>query len=286
MTGRSSAPALLLAAVSAIFPGGPFAAAPSDVTRVLLIRVADRLDRPEKGVAVCILPDCGSLAVETTADGIRIALPPEAGPLLRFQAPGFARAELELSAAATEPIVFRMKANGAVAASFVSLDEKREENLVVTLSPVAPGRDGGPGRVIAERKLTLPSRPKSVRTEFDDVPEGTWALAWSGPTFAAGTVPVKVAATSVDAGNLVLRRGITIAGAVRDDLGVPLAGARVLLSEATRFDAPGSFHDEVRTGADGGFVLSGAPEYERLFWSTTAPGCVDARGTLGGHRWP
>ena len=260
------------------------AAAPS---RTFVIRVLDRLDRPVQDVSACLLPECAKVPTEILGEVVRVVLPaaPADGGArrLRFQAPGFAPAEAEVPAEGAAPPIIRLKANASVTVAFLSLDEKREDSLVVSLAP-GPGIGANrPGKTIAERKLTLPPRPKSAKATFEDLPAGTWALSWNGPNVASGTKAVTVAAAPLDAGTLSLQRGITVEGAVRDDLGSAVAGARVLLSARAALDRSDPYFDEVRTAADGGFAISGAPAGEPLSWAVRSTSHMEASGVLGGE---
>ena len=259
----------------------------STPSRTVVLRVLDRLERPVAGTTACLMPECAKAPTRTLDDAVRVVLPAEpaggGARRLRIQAPGFASAEAEVPAEGAVPPVIRLKANGSVTVSFLSLDEKREDSVVVSLAP-GPGIGANrPGKTVAERKLTLPPRPRSAKAVFDDVPAGTWALSWNGPNVASGTKAVTVAAGPVDAGTLSLQRGITVEGAVRDDLGSPVAGARVLVSARAAFDRSDPYFDEVRTAADGGFSISGAPAGEPLSWAVRSSGHMDARGVLGGE---
>ena len=171
------------------------------------------------------------------------------------------------------------KPKGSVTVAFVSPDERREETMVVTLAPVGPG---GPGTPVAERKVVLPPGPKSGKVAFGGVAPGIWAIRWCGGRVAAGGARVAVSEGAVDAGRHLLRLGLTVAGSVRDDLGTPVAGARVAIQERSSLERRDTFHAEVRADADGGFSIEGAPEGTPLLWSASAPGCMEATGLLGG----
>ena len=188
------------------------------------------------------------------------------------------------TAAETEPRAeARSKTKGSVTASFLSPDERREESLVITLSPGPAIGPAGAVKAAVERKLTLPPRPKTAKVLFDDVPPGTWALSWCGPGLSSGKRAVVVAAGPVDAGRVEVLRGITVDGAVRDDLGGPVAGARVFLQERMSFDRPDGFLVEVTTAADGGFSIPGTPSDGVLLWAARAAGHMETKGVLGGE---
>ncbi|MBK6406701.1 MAG: hypothetical protein IPF66_17650 [Holophagales bacterium] len=265
-------------------PAGTSAATPS---RIVVLRVLDRLERPVAGVTACLLPECAKAPTQTVDEAVRVVLPAEpAGGRarrLRLQAPGFAPAEMDLPAEGSPPLVVSLKASGSVTVAFLSLDEKREDSLVVSLAPGPGIGTNRPVKSVAERKLTLPPRPKSAKAVFDDVPAGTWALSWNGPNVANGTKAVTVAAVPVDVGTLPLQRGITVEGAVRDDLGSPVAGARVLVLARAVFDRSDPYFDEARTAADGGFSISGAPAGEPISWVVRSSGHMKAEGILGGE---
>ena len=263
------------------------AAAGAPAPRTVVVRVVDRLDRPVKDVSACVLPGCSKVAAAAAPDGLRVELPPDEtnpGPrLLRLEAPGFLPAEAVVPAADDGPISVRLKAKGSVTASFLSPNEKREESIVVTLAPAPAGPGVSPAKAIAEKNLALPPRPKAASVMFDDVPAGTWALAWSGPGLASGRKAVPVGAAAASAGSIAVLRGITVEGAVRDDLGGPVAGARVFVSEGPTAEKADPFSASVVTTVDGGFVVTGAPVDTKLLWTARAPGHMEAKGTLGGE---
>jgi len=192
---------------------------------------------------------------------------------LAFAAALLASAAATASAAGERP-------KGSVAIAFASPDERREESLVVTLAPVGPE---GPGKPAAERKTTLSPSPKTTKVVFEGVPRGKWTIAWGGPRVAGGSAVVAVADGPVDAGRHVLRLGLTVSGSVHDDLGTPLAGARVALSERSRLERRDTFHAAVPAAQDGGFSIEGAPDGVPLAWSASAAGCMEATGLLGGE---
>lgn len=266
--------------------GAPQEAPPTAAPRVVTLRVVDRLDRPVKGASACLLPECTKAVAAATADGLRVELPADGNRTdasrLRLEAPGFLPAEAAVPSAGEGPVAVRMKAKGSVAATFLSPDEKREEQVVVTLSPAPSSAGERPGRAVEERKVALPRRPKSASVTFDDVPAGTWALAWSGSGLANGVKAVTVAAAAAFAGSIAVLRGITVEGAVRDDLGGPVAGARITLSEGPAAETTDPFFSSVVTAADGGFAVIGAPLDTKLLWTARATGHMEAKGSLGG----
>lgn len=291
-----ASPVLLRHAVRALAVLIPFlaaAGAPAEEpppTRAVALRVVDRLEKPVADVSACLLPACTRLAVEAAGDGLSVTLPAPvegAGPVrLRLEASGFAPAEIDVPSVPSGPLPVRMTAKGSVTASFLALDERREGSLVAGLAPIAPvaaGGVAGPGKTFVEKKLTLPKRPGRAKVAFDDVPSGTWALVFSGPGIAAGMKAVPVAGKPVDAGTLGLTPGFAVEGAVRDDLGVPVRGARVLLQEVSSFDDREAFLAETVTGDDGGFGVPGVPSERRVLWVVRAAGHMEAMGRLGGE---
>ncbi len=256
-------------------------------TRSVALRVVDRLGRPVADASVCLLPACTRLVAEASGDGLGVTLPAPvegAGPArLRLEAPGFAPAEVDVPAAPSGALPVQLTAKGSVAATFLALDERREGSLVVGLAPVAAGRLAGPGKPFVEKRLTLPKRPGRAKVAFDDVPPGTWALVFSGPGIAAGMKAVPVAGKPADAGTIGLTPGFAVEGAVRDDLGVPVRGARVLLQEVAPFDDREAFLAETITGDDGGFGVPGAPSERPIVWVVRAAGHMEAKGRLGGE---
>ena len=278
--------ASLLAAAPVLAASSAPETPPDPPVRTVLLRVVDRLDRPVKDVTACLLPACAKAVVATTTEGPRVEVPAvpakEAAARLRIGATGFAPVEVSIPAATIGPLLVRMKATGSITASFLSPDEKREESLLVTLSPAPSGPGAGPGKAIAEKTLALPARPKVAKVLFDDVPSGTWALSWNGPGVASGTKALTVVAVPADGGTVALQRGITVAGAVRDDLGVPVAGARLSFQERMSFDRTDPYIAEAVAGADGGFSISGVPTEGTVFWAARARGHLEAKGALGG----
>ncbi len=284
---RRLAFAAALLASAAVVAGAPQEAPAAPAPRVVAIRVVDRLDRHVANVSACVLPGCAKAAAVAAADALRIELPPDEkriGPrTLRLEAPGFLPAEAVVPAADEGPVSVRLKAKGSVTASFLSPDEKREESIVVTLAPAPAGPGVSPAKAIAEKKLVLPPRPMAATVTFEDVPAGTWALAWSGPGLASGRKAVIVGAAAASAGSIAALRGITVEGAVRDDLGGPVAGARVFVSEGPSREKTDPFSASVVTSANGGFLVAGAPDDTKLLWTALAPGHMQAKGVVGGE---
>ena len=273
--------------VLALLASLPAVAVEPSPPRLVALRVVDRLERPVADVSACLLPACARLATETSGDVLRISLPASgegAGPArLRLEAPRLAPVESDVPAEPAGTPLVRLAAKGSVNATFLALDERREGSLVVGLAPVAAGRLAGPGKPFVEKKVTLPKRPGRAKVAFDDVPPGTWALVFSGPGIAAGMKAVPVAGKPADAGTIGLTPGFAVEGSVRDDLGVPVRGARVLLQEIAPFDDREAFLAEAVAGADGGFGVPGVPSERPVLWTVRAAGHMEAKGRLGGE---
>ena len=91
------------------------------------------------------------------------------------------------------------------------------------------------------------------RFRIDHVPPGAWTLAATAPGFAGQRVELEVGGRDplVDAGDVVLERGLAIQGRVRTAAGAPVPGASI-----------GAYDDEANEAAarsddDGSFVLAG-----------------------------
>ena len=253
-------------------------------TRRVALKVVDRIGRPVKEVSACLLPACAKVALRAEKDEYAAEVPSADAPVtLRLTARSFEPAEVVVAPDATEADA-RLKAKGSVRAVFLSADEKRGEKLSVSLRETIDPNAGTKGRLLAERSVTLEPRPASNAVLLEDVPPGDWVLAWEGPSLAAGAKLVKVGEARVDAGTTTVAAGRSVAGAVRDDLGSVVAGARVRLRTGPAVGGrPGSVERSTLSGSDGSFSVSGLPLDETIGWSVSAPGHENARGTLGGE---
>ena len=265
----------------------PAAAGQAPQGREVRLRVVDRLDRPVGGATACLLPPCAKLDARREGDALVVRAPVAGSDQrlrLRVEAPGFDPAEVAVPGAQDPVSPVRLEARGAVKITFTSLDEKREDSLLVTIAPVDTGPGRGRGKPVAERKLTLPPRPKSATVTFDDLPAGAWALAWSGPNVAGGEKGVVVTASTVDAGREPLRAGTTVEGSVRDEVGAPIVDATVSAREkgATAI-ALQAMEWRGRSDAAGSFSLVGVPAGSTLLVRTRAEGHLPAETTWGGE---
>jgi len=274
---------VLAAAILVLAAAGVRAAEPP-ATRSVAVKVVDRMGRPVKDAAACLLPACAKVPWRAEKDGWVAEVPVAEAPVaLRITARSFEAAEVALKpeAAAVEAT---LKSKGSVGAVFVSADEKRDGRLTVSLKETIDPKAGTRGRLLAEKTLDLEPRPARNAVVLDDVPPGDWVLWWEGPTLAAGTKVVKVTETRADAGSVALVAGRTVEGAVRDDLGMVVAEARVRLRAGGGVGArPLGTDRSARSGSDGSFVVHGLPLDEVLAWDVAAAGHEDARGTLGGE---
>lgn len=279
-TIRDLTPFLFLALFVALGASG----AEPVATRGVAVKVVDRIGRPVKDVSACLLPECSKVAMRAEKDGFVAEVPASGKTVgLRFTARSFEAAEVKV---APEALVVEatLKAKGSVRVSFLAVDEKRPGKLTVSLKETVDPQAGTRGRLLAERGVSLEPRPAQNAVVLDDAPPGDWVLWWEGPSIAAGMKVVKVAETRADAGSVALADGRSVEGAVRDDLGVVVSGARVRLrTGGPTSGRPGGTDRSARTGSDGSFAVSGLPLDEVLSWDVTSPEHEDARGTLGGE---
>lgn len=273
----------LAASILALSGPGARAGEPP-ATRSVAVKIVDRIGRPVKDVSACLLPACAKVAWRAEKDGWVADVPVTEAPVaLRVTARSFEAAEVALKpdAAAVEAT---LKARGSVRAVFVTSDEKRNERLTVSLKETIDPKAGTRGRLLAEKSLDLVPRPAQNAVVLEDVPPGDWVLWWEGPTLAAGMKVVKVAETRADAGSVAVVAGRSVEGAVRDDLGMVVAEARVRLrAGGSPMARPLGTDRTARTGSDGTFVVHGLPLDEALAWDVSAPAHENARGTLGGE---
>lgn len=276
-TIRDLAPILVLAL-------GAVGAAEPPATRSVAVKVVDRIGRPVKDATACLLPACAKVAWREERDGYSAEVPVAEAPVaLRITARPFEPAEVTVKPE-TAAADATLKAKGSVRIVFVAADEKRTERLTVSLKETIDPKAGTRGRLLAERSLDLEPRPAQNAVVLDDVPPGDWVLWWEGPSLAAGMKAVKVTETRADAGSVVVVAGRSVEGAVRDDLGMVVAEARVRLRAGGALGArPLGTDRSARTGSDGSFAVHGLPLDEVLSWDVTASGHESARGTLGGE---
>lgn len=273
----------LLLPILLLFAVGAGAAEPP-ATRSVAVKVVDRIGRPVKDATACLLPACAKVAWRAEKDGYVVEVPLAEAPVaLRVTAKAYETTEVAVKPEAAS-VEATLKAKGSVRAVFVAADEKRPEKLSVSLKETIDPKAGTRGRLLAEKTLDLEPRPAQNAVVLEDVPPGDWVLFWEGPSLAAGTKVVKVAETRADAGSVTVVAGRTVEGAVRDDLGVVVAEARVRLRTGGGVGSrPLGIDRSARSGSDGSFVVHGLPLDEVLSWDVTAGGHESARGTLGGE---
>jgi hypothetical protein len=273
------APLLLLL----VYAAGAGAAEPP-ATRSVAVKVVDRIGRPVKDVSACLVPACAKVAWRAEKDAYLAEVPAAEAPVaLRLTAKSYEPAEVTVKPEAGS-VEATLKAKGSVKVVFVASDEKRAERLTVSLKETVDPKAGTRGRLLAEKTLDLEPRPAQNAVALEDVPPGDWVLWWEGPSLAAGTKVVKVGETRADAGSVAVVAGRSVEGAVRDDLGMVVAGARVRLrAGGSPMARPLGTDRSARTGSDGSFAVHGLPLDEVLAWGVTAAGHETARGTLGGE---
>ncbi len=272
-------PAAVLLGVA---PGVSAAEAPP--TREVVVKVVDRIGRAVQDVSACLLPDCAKAVLRAEKDRLVAEIPASGETVsLRLSARSFEPLEVKVAPGAAV-VDATLRAKGSVRVSFLSTDEKRSGTLAASLKETVDPEAGTRGRLLAERVVSLEPRPAPNAVVLDDVPPGDWVLAWEGSSIAAGMKVVRVGGTRSDAGTVALAAGRSIEGAVRDDLGVVVSGARVRLRTGGHTSGrPVGADRSVRTGSDGSFSIAGLPLDEVLSWDVTSPEREDARGALGGE---
>ena len=253
-------------------------------TRSVSVKVVDRIGRPVKDFEAFLLPVCSKVAVRAEKEGFVAEVPAGVEAVgLRLTARSFEAADVTVApeAAAVEAT---LKAKGSVRVSFLAIDERRGGTLAVSLKETVDPVAGTKGRLLAERTATVEPRPAQNAVVLDDVPPGDWVLWWEGPGLAAGTKVVRVGEARTEAGTVTLLPGRSVEGAVRDDLGLVVSGARVRLRTGGGLTGrPLGTDRSARSGSDGGFSVNGLPLDETFAWDVTSPEHEDARGSLGGE---
>jgi hypothetical protein len=173
---------------------------------------------------------------------------------------------------------------GTIAVSFLSPSERVEEPLVVTLTPALPAESAGARAEAVEKRLVLARRPERSRAVFEGLAPGRWVLAWNGPGISSDEKGVTLSAGATLSVDLPLQAGRSLAGSVRDDLGMVVAGAEVAVRTAAGpFDGTPRPRITATSGGDGGFKLAGLPPDEALSWEAKAEGHEVSSGRLGGE---
>ena len=175
-------------------------------------------------------------------------------------------------------------ATGTIAVSFLSPSERVEEPLVVTLTPALPAESAGARAEAVEKRLVLARRPERSRAVFERLAPGRWVLAWNGPGISSDEKGVTLSAAARLSVDVPLQAGRSLAGSVRDDLGMVVAGAEVAVTTAGGpFDGTPRPRLTARSSSDGGFRIVGVPLDGILAWQAKAEGHEDSRGRLGGE---
>ena len=274
---------LLSAALVAAGAIGARAAEPPAM-RSIAVKAVDRLGRPVADISACLLPACTKVAWRPEKEGYVAQVPAgEALAALRLTSRSFEPADLLVAPEATA-VKATLKAKGSVRVAFLAPEGKETERLMVSLKETIDPNAGTKGRLLAEKAVDVPPRPATVAVVLDDVPPGDWVLGWEGTSIAAGMKVVKVTETRADAGAIALVRGRSVSGAVRDDLGMVVAGARVRLrTGGPTTSRPVGSERVGRTGSDGSFVVHGLPLDEVLSWDAGTDEHETSRGALGGE---
>lgn len=173
---------------------------------------------------------------------------------------------------------------GTLAVSFLSPSERVEEPLVVTLTPALPAERPGLRAAEIERRLVLARRPESSPVVFEGLAPGRWVLAWSGPGISSDEEGVTLSVGATLPVDVPLRAGRSLAGSVRDDLGMVVAGAEVVVRTVSGpFDGTPRPGITAKSGSDGRLKLVGLPVDADLAWEARAEGHEVSKGRLGGE---
>lgn len=254
------------------------------VNREFSVTVQDRLERDVDNPSFCAAigdGPCEPIALvgkRSPGGAWRLRLDP-AGRVVRISAKGFSPATLDdlenAPADAPRVLKIRLKASGWVATRFAIEGTRREELLDVTLTPILAGRLAT--RALDSKKVTIGKTGVSVR--LDDVPVGTYMLAWEGPNVARGERRVEVPLSAGrDVGTLSVHPGRTLEGFVVDAAGDPIEGAQLTVEGGY---GVGGLLIRGASGRGGAFSLPGIQSDEPMTWNARAKGFENASGAVG-----
>lgn len=256
----------------------------TEVNREFSVTVQDRLERDVDNPSFCAAIGDGpcepiALVGKPSPGGAwRLRLDP-AGRVIRVTAKGFAPAtldDLENEPADAPPVrKVRLKASGWIATRFVVEGMRREELLDITLTPILAGRLAS--RALDSKKVTISKAGVSVRME--DVPAGTYMLAWEGPNVARGERRVDVPLNAGrDVGTLSVHPGRTLEGFVVDPAGDPIEGVQITVEGGY---GAGGLLIRGASGHGGAFSLPGIQMDDPMTWNARAKGFENSSGAVG-----
>jgi hypothetical protein len=255
----------------------------TQVQREFVVTVHDRLDRDVDNPSFCAgIGDgpCEPVAQDgqRTPGGVwRLRLDP-AGRVIRITAKGFLPATLDDldKEPADAPRVrnVRLKASGWVAMRFTIEGMRREESVDLFLTPILANRLAS--RALDTKKVALGKTGAYVRLE--DIPAGTYLLAWEGPNVARGERRIEVPLDAGrDAGIVSVHPGRILEGFVVDPAGDPIEGAQITVEGGY---GAGGLTIRGSSGHGGAFSLAGIQTDEPMTWNARAKGFENASGAV------